>query len=84
MWLEWNIIQIKEINFDILFSSVVYSETTYLFLAVIALKDWNIYSVNVKTIYLYSNLDEEIYSLKQADLSWWQTITKFMLVLEFK
>ena len=33
----------------------------YLFLIVIILKDWNIYSVNVKTTYLYSDLDKKIY-----------------------
>ena len=31
------------------------------FLAVAALKDWNIHSVDVKTAYLYNNLDEKIY-----------------------
>jgi len=30
-------------------------------LAVAVLEDWDIHSVNVKTTYLYGNLDEEIY-----------------------
>ena len=33
----------------------------YLFLAVAALEIQNIHSINIKTTYLYSNLDEEIY-----------------------
>jgi len=28
---------------------------------VVIIEDWNIHSVGVKTTYLYSNLDEEIY-----------------------
>jgi len=31
------------------------------FLAVTALEDWNIYSIDIKTAYLYSDLNEEIY-----------------------
>jgi len=53
--------QVKEINFDKLFSLVVYYKIAHLFLAVATLKDWNIYSVDVKTAYLYSNLDKKIY-----------------------
>ena len=53
--------QVKRINFDELFSPVVCYETAHLFLAVATLEDWDIYSVDVKTTYLYSNLDEEIY-----------------------
>jgi len=44
-----------------LFSLVVYYEITCLFLAVTALEDWDIHSIDVKTIYLYGNLDEKIY-----------------------
>ena len=53
--------QVKEVNFDKLFSLVVYYKIVYLFLAVATLKDWDIYSVDIKTAYLYSNLDKEIY-----------------------
>jgi len=30
-------------------------------LAIAALEDWNIHSIDIKTIYLYSDLDKEIY-----------------------
>ena len=64
--------------------------------------------IDVKTTYLYGDLDKKIYieqledfmlsgkkkkvqqlykvlySLKQTGLSWWQTMTKLMLALEFK
>ena len=53
--------QIKEINFDELFSLVVCYGITYLFLAVATIEDWDIYSIDVKTVYLYNNLDEKIY-----------------------
>jgi len=36
-------------------------------LAVVVIKDWNIYSINVKTIYFYSNLDKEIYIEQPED-----------------
>ena len=41
--------QVKRINFDKLFSLVVCYKTAYLFLVVVALEDWDIYSVDVKT-----------------------------------
>jgi len=79
-----------------------------LLLAVAALENLDIQSVDVKTAYLYGDLDEEIYmeqpegfklsgkenkvwqlhkalySLKQAGLSWWCTMTQSMLALGFK
>jgi len=53
--------QIKEVNFDDLFSPVVYYEIVCLFLAIAALEDWDIRSVDVKTAYLYDDMDKEIY-----------------------
>jgi len=100
--------QVEGIDFDKLFSPVVHYETVRLLLAVAALEDLNIQSVDVKTVYLYGDLDEKIYmeqpegfklsgkenkvwqlckalySLKQAGLSWWCTMTKSMLALGFK
>ena len=59
--------QVKEINFDKLFSPIVHYETTCLFLAVATLKNWDIYIVDIKTAYLYGNLDEEIYIEQPED-----------------
>ena len=53
--------QVKGIDFDELFSPVVHYETTRLLFAVAILEDWDIQSVDVKTTYLYDDLDEEIY-----------------------
>jgi len=53
--------QVEGIDFDELFSPVVHYETAQLLLAVAALEDLDIQSVDVKTAYLYSDLDEEIY-----------------------
>jgi len=53
--------QIKRIKFDELFSPVVCYETAHLFLAVTDLENQDIHSVNVKTVYLYNDLDEKIY-----------------------
>ena len=53
--------QVKGIDFDELFSPIVYYETTRLLLAVAALENLDIQSIDVKTAYLYGDLDEEIY-----------------------
>jgi len=53
--------QVEGIDFDKLFSPVVCYETAQLLFAVAALEDWDIQSVDVKTAYLYGDLDEEIY-----------------------
>jgi len=53
--------QVKGIDFDKLFSLVVYYETVCLFLAVAFLEDWNIHSINIKATCLYGDLDKEIY-----------------------
>jgi len=53
--------QVEGIDFDELFSPVVRYENVRLLLAVAALEDLDIQSIDVKTAYLYGNLDEEIY-----------------------
>ena len=53
--------QIYGIDFEETFSPVAQFETIHILLALAALKDWNIESLNVKTAYLYGKLDEEIY-----------------------
>ena len=40
-------------------SLVICYEIAYLFLAVTALEDWNIHNVDIKTIYLYGDLDKK-------------------------
>jgi len=53
--------QVEGINFNELFSLVVCYETARLLLAVAVLEDLDIQSIDVKTAYLYGDLDEEIY-----------------------
>ena len=53
--------QVEGIDFDELFSPVVCYETVQLLFAVAALEDLDIQSVDVKTAYLYGDLDKEIY-----------------------
>ena len=53
--------QIEGIDFDELFSPVVRYETARLMLSIAALEDLDIHSVDVKTAYLYGDLEEEIY-----------------------
>ncbi|KAF7785108.1 hypothetical protein Agabi119p4_1273 [Agaricus bisporus var. burnettii] len=53
--------QVEGIDFDELFSPVVRYETARLLFGVTALEDWDMFSVDVKTAYLYGKLDEEIY-----------------------
>jgi len=53
--------QVEGIDFDELFFLVVCYETVQLLLAIAALEDLDIQSIDVKTAYLYGDLDEEIY-----------------------
>jgi len=53
--------QVKGIDFDELFSPVVRYKTARLLLAIAILEDLDIQSVDVKTTYLYGDLDEKIY-----------------------
>ena len=53
--------QVEGIDFDELFSPVVHYETVWLLLAITALEDLDIQSVDIKTAYLYGDLDKEIY-----------------------
>ena len=53
--------QVYGIDFEETFSPVARFETIRILLALAALEDWDIESLNVKTTYLYGELDEEIY-----------------------
>jgi len=53
--------QVEGINFDELFSLVVHYETTWLLLAIAALENLDIQSVDIKIAYLYGDLDKKIY-----------------------
>ena len=59
--------QVKKIDFNKLFFPVVHYETVCLFLAVITLEDWDIHSIDVKTAYLYNDLDKKIYIEQSKD-----------------
>ena len=54
-------IQVYGIDFEETFSPVARFETIRILLALATLEDWDIESLNVKTAYLYGELDEEIY-----------------------
>uniref|UniRef100_A0A0W0FDG7 Reverse transcriptase Ty1/copia-type domain-containing protein n=1 Tax=Moniliophthora roreri TaxID=221103 RepID=A0A0W0FDG7_MONRR len=53
--------QVKGIDYDELFSPVVHFETVRVLLALAALEDWEIQVLDVKTAFLYGELDKEIY-----------------------
>ena len=53
--------QVYGIDFEETFLPVAWFETVHILLALAALEDWDIESLNVKTAYLYGELDEEIY-----------------------
>jgi len=53
--------QIKGIDFDHIFSPVVRYESIHLLLVVAALENWDIEGLNIKSAFLYGQLDEEIY-----------------------
>jgi hypothetical protein len=53
--------QIEGINYDEIFSPVVWFETVWMMIALVALKKWHIQGLDVKTAFLYGELDEELY-----------------------
>ena len=58
--------QVYRIDFEETFSPVARFETVCILLALAALEDWDIESLDVKTAYLYGELHEEIY-MKQPE-----------------
>ena len=53
--------QVYGIDFEETFSPVARFETICILLTLAALEDWDIKSLDIKTAYLYGELDEEIY-----------------------
>jgi len=53
--------QVEGIDFDLIFSLVVWYESICLLLVTAALEWWYIKGLNVKSTFLYRHLDEEIY-----------------------
>jgi hypothetical protein len=53
--------QVEGIDYDEIFSPVVRFESVRILLAIAALEDWHLSSLDVKTAFLYGQLDEEIY-----------------------
>ena len=53
--------QVEGIDYDEIFSPVVWFETVQMMLTLTVLKDWHISGLDVKTAFLYGDLNEELY-----------------------
>ena len=52
------------IDYEETFSPVTRFETVHLLLALVALEDWKLHAIDVKTAFLFGDLDEEIYMVQ--------------------
>ena len=53
--------QIEEIDFNQIFSLVVHFETVRLILALFTLENWHLSGLDMRNVYLYGDLEEELY-----------------------
>ncbi len=53
--------QVEGIDYDTIFSPVVWFETVWLMVALATLKNWHITSLDIKTAFLYEELNKELY-----------------------
>jgi len=53
--------QVEGVDYNEIFSPVVRFETVRMMLATAALENWNVSALDIKTAFLYGQLDEEIY-----------------------
>jgi hypothetical protein len=53
--------QVEGIDYDAIFSPVVWFEIVQMMLALATLKNWHISTLDIKTAFLYGELDEELY-----------------------
>ena len=53
--------QVEGVDYDEIFSPVVWFETVWMMLMLAALRDWYISRLDIKTAFLYGELDEELY-----------------------
>ena len=56
--------QIEGLDYNEIFSPVVRFESVQFILALAALENWKIESLDVKTVFLYGKLDEELYMVQ--------------------
>ena len=53
--------QVEGLDYDHIFSPVIWFESVHLILAMAALEGWVLTGLDVRNAYLYGRLDEEIY-----------------------
>ena len=53
--------QVEGIDYDEIFLPVAWFETVWMMLTLAALRDWHISGLDIKTAFLYGDLNEELY-----------------------
>ncbi|GJV74133.1 putative ribonuclease H-like domain-containing protein [Tanacetum coccineum] len=71
--------QEEGIDYDEVFAHVARIEAIRIFLAYASYMGFMVYQMDVKSIFLYGQIEEELYGLHQAPRAWYDTLATYLL-----